>query len=63
MTSDEKLDAFLKANDIKLLPFQRELLKQMLAQNKIYICHPPNFGRTDFRVLQYVMATLLKGET
>lgn len=61
MTEDEKLDEFLKLIGVELLSFQREILKQTMDQ-KIYICYPPHHGRTDFRILHYVMSALLKGE-
>ena len=51
MTRNEKLDEFLKGIGIELLPFQKEILKQIINGNKIYICYPPNVGRK------------LKGET
>lgn len=47
MTKVEKLDEFLKRIGIELLPFQREILSQMTDGNKIYICYPPNVGRTN----------------
>ena len=40
MTKDKKLDEFLKRIGIKLLPSQKEILKQVMDGNKIYICYP-----------------------
>ena len=62
MTKDEKLDEFLRLNGIKLLPFEKELFKQIADRGEIYICYPPYSGRTYFRILHYVMTRLLKGE-
>ena len=62
MTKDEKLDEFLRLNGIKLLPFEKELFKQITDRGEIYICYPPYSGRTYFRILHYVMTRLLKGE-
>lgn len=62
-TSKEKqIDEFLNLCGVKLLPFQREIFNQTINNNKIYICYPPNNGRTYFRMLSYMMAELLKGE-
>lgn len=61
MSKDERLDKFLKRNGIELLPFQKEIIKQMSMSQKIYICYPSNNGRTDFRLLELV-ASILKGE-
>lgn len=64
MTSDEKLDEFLKRTGIELLPFQKEILKQMTDGNKIYICYPPHVGRTNTLLLMRGLATIFeKGET
>lgn len=40
MTKDEKLDEFLKRIGIELLPFQKELIKKIADENKIYVCVP-----------------------
>lgn len=64
MTKDEKLDEFLKRTGIELLPFQKEILKQMTDENKIYICYPPNIGRTNTLLLMRALANVIeKGET
>lgn len=64
MTKDEKLDEFLKRTGIELFPFQKEILKQMTYGNKIYICYPPNVGRTNTLLLMRALATMFaKGET
>lgn len=64
MTKDEKLDEFLKRTGIELLPFQKETLKQMTDENKIYICYPPNVGRTNTLLLMRALANVIeKGET
>lgn len=42
MTKDEKLDEFLKRIGIELLPFQKELIKKIADENKIYVCYPPH---------------------
>lgn len=39
MTKDEKLDEFLKRIGIELLPFQKELIKKIADENKIYVCY------------------------
>lgn len=59
----KKLDEFLKKNCIELLPFQRELLAQMLMQKRIHICYPPNFGRTNvLLMMQYFVNEFKRGE-
>lgn len=47
MTRNEKLDEFLKEIGVELLPFQKEILKQIINGNKIYICYPPNIRQTN----------------
>ena len=59
---DEMLDEFLKRTGIELLPFQKEILNQMMDGNKIYICYPPHVGRTNILLLLRALgATLEKG--
>lgn len=63
MTSDEKLDEFLKRTGIELLPFQKKLIKKIADGNKICICYPPNTGRTNAKLLMRLMdTTFAKGE-
>lgn len=60
MTKVEKLDEFLKRIGIELLPFQREILSQMTDGNKIYICYPPNVGRTNTILLMRALGTIFE---
>ena len=63
MTKDKKLDEFLKRIGIKLLPFQKEILKQVMDGNKIHICYPPNVGRTNTLLLMQALSAMLsRGE-
>lgn len=63
MTRNEKLDEFLKEIGIELLPFQKEILKQIINGNKIYICYPPNIRRTNMLLLvRSLMNEFKKGE-
>ena len=63
MTKDKKLDEFLKRIGIKLLPSQKEILKQVMDGNKIYICYPPNVGRTNTLLQMLALSAMLsKGE-
>ena len=57
---DEMLDEFLKRTGIELLPFQKEILSQMMDGNKIYICYPPHVGRTDTLLLLRALGTTLE---
>jgi hypothetical protein len=53
MTKDEKLDEFLKRIGIELLPFQKEFIKKIADENKIYVCYPPHVGRYEsLRLIQ-----------
>jgi hypothetical protein len=61
MIKDEKLDEFLKRTGIELLSFQREILRQMTDGNKIYICYPPNVGRTNALLLTRALGPYLRG--
>ena len=45
MTKDEKLDEFLKRIGIELLPFQKEFIKKITDEDKIYMCYPPHVGQ------------------
>lgn len=60
MIKDEKLDEFLKRTGIELLPFQREILRQMTDGNKIYICYPPNVGRTNTILLMRALGAIFE---
>lgn len=60
MTKVEKLDEFLKRIGIELLPFQREILSRMTDGNKIYICYPPNVGRTNTILLMRALETIFE---
>lgn len=63
MIKDGIFDEFLKRTGIELLPFQREILRQMTDGNKIYICYPPHVGRTNtLLLLRALSATFEKGE-
>lgn len=39
MTKDEKLDEFMKRIGIELSPFQKEIIKKIADENKIYMCY------------------------
>ncbi len=54
----DKVDVFLAAAGINLLPYQRLIFEEMLKKKECYICMPPNVGRTDFRMLQACMDVL-----
>lgn len=63
MTKDEKLDEFLKRIGIELLPFQKELIKKIADENKIYVCYPPHVGRYELlRLIQALANVFEKGE-
>lgn len=63
MTKDEKLDEFLKRIGIELLPFQKEFIKKITDENKIYGCYPPHVGRYEsLRLIQALANVLEKGE-
>lgn len=63
MIKDKMFDEFLKRTGIELLPFQKEILSQMMDENKIYICYPPHVGRTNTLLLSRALgSTLAKGE-
>lgn len=62
-TMYKQLDEFLQRIGVELLPFQRELLAQMLMQKRIHICYPPNCGRTDIlRLMRLLLAKFERGE-
>lgn len=62
-TMYKQLDEFLQRIGVELLPFQRELLAQMLMQKRIHICCPPNFGRTNvLLMMQYFVNEFKRGE-
>ena len=59
----KQLDEFLQRIGVELLPFQRELLAQMLMQKRIHICYPPIFGRTNvLLMMQYFVNEFKRGE-
>lgn len=63
MSEDDKLDEFLKNNCIELLPFQKEIIVQMIMHRKIYICYPPDCGRTDvFKLVRLLFAEFERGK-
>ena len=63
MTKDEKLDEFLKRIGIELLPFQKEFIKKIADENKIYVCFPPHVGRYEsLRLIQALANVFEKGE-
>lgn len=63
MTKDEKLDEFLKIIGIELLPFQKELIKKIADENKIYACYPPHVGQYEsLRLIQALANVFEKGE-
>lgn len=57
MIKDKMFDEFLKRTGIELLPFQKEILSQIMDGNKIYICYPPHVGRTNTLLLSRVLGT------
>ena len=60
MIKDKMFDEFLKRTGIELLPFQKEILSQMM---EIYICYPPHVGRINTLLLMRALgSTLAKGE-
>ena len=59
MTKDEKLDEFLKRIGIELLPFQKEFIKKIADENKIYVCYPPH---ESLRLIQALANVFEKGE-
>ena len=63
MMKNDKLDEFLKRTGIELLPFQKEIINQVMDGNKIYICYPPNVGRTNTILLMRALVAIFeKGE-
>lgn len=56
MTKDEKLDEFMKRIGIELLPFQKEFIKKITDENKIYMCYPPHVGRYESLLLIQALA-------
>lgn len=53
-----KLDEFIKATGIELLPFQKEILEKVVEGNKVYILYPPNLGRENTILLMRGLARL-----
>lgn len=63
MMKNEKLDEFLKKTGIELLPFQKEIVSQIMDGNKIYICCPPYVGRINTILLMQALRSVFeKGE-
>ena len=63
MTKDEKLDEFLKRIGIELLPFQKEFIKKIMDEDKIYMCYPPHVGQYEsLRLMQALANVFEKGE-
>ncbi|WP_317327640.1 hypothetical protein [Ruthenibacterium lactatiformans] len=63
MTKDEKLDEFLKRIGIELLPFQKEFIKKITDEDKIYMCYPPHVGQYEsLRLMQALANVFEKGE-
>lgn len=47
--------------NIKLLPFQKEIIKASVNQENIYVCYPPRMGRKYFLEMIYEMMKILYG--
>ena len=63
MTKDEKLDEFMKRIGIELLPFQKEFIKKIADENKIYMCYPAHVGRYEsLRLIQALANAFEKGK-
>lgn len=63
MTKDEKLDEFMKRIGIELSPFQKEIIKKIADENKIYMCYPPHVGQYEsLRLMQALANVFEKGE-
>lgn len=63
MTKDEKLDKFLKKIGIELLPFQKEFIKKITDEDKIYMCYPPHVGQYEsLRLIQALANAFEKGK-
>lgn len=63
MTKDEKLDEFMKRIGIELSPFQKEFIKKIADENKIYMCYPPHVGRYEsLRLIQALANAFEKGK-
>lgn len=60
MMKNDKLDEFLKRTSIELLPFQKEIVNQVMDGNKIYICYPPNVGRTNTILLMRALVAIFE---
>jgi hypothetical protein len=60
MMKNDKLDEFLKRTGIELLPFQKEIVNQVMDGNKIYICYPPNVGRTNTILLMRALVAIFE---
>ena len=63
LMSDSGWECYATKMNIELLPFQKEILKQTTIDRKrLYICYPPNFGRTDLRTPYLLVSTLFEKE-
>lgn len=60
---EEYLDFIENKLGIKMLDFQKEIMRRCYEQKEIYITYPPHAGRTDFRALYAVIKELLKENT
>lgn len=63
--SEEKLNKFymhLEKIGIKLFPYQKILIKEILERSNTYVIYPPNVGKTDFRMLEKMVSTVYGGE-
>lgn len=60
---EEYMDYLENELGIKMLDFQKEIMRRCYEQKKIYITYPPHVGRTDFRVLCAAIKELLKDGT
>lgn len=61
----DKLDEFLEklGSGIELRPYQKEILRNAMKDEKICLTYPPHNGRLYFRSMLYLMPILLsKGE-
>lgn len=57
---EEYLDFIENKMGIKLLAYQKEIMRHCYDQKNIYVVYPPHAGRTDFRMLYTLMETLFK---
>lgn len=57
---EEYLDFIENKIGIKLLAYQKEIMRHCYEQKNIYVVYPPHVGRTDFRMLYALMKILFK---